>query len=380
MPEFADVGSTDIQGVFLCAVCCSGILPVARKFVSSPPVTAVDEVLANMGAALKQYRSKAYRDMQCQIFFETLRGVVSIAQTTTQCASSPLVDDVMDIFSASSARSTDYPQKPPRSLSDEEKQWIEWGIRNKDNIVCVPSDAGRKKTALDAPNGNSVKVKRMEDEDLLLAKRLHSAFQLVKDIFQGQHNPPVEKESSLDYPHAAFLPQLESPGADIGPTQISQTYFFSGSEGGARLLQTWLAKYGNAGGIGPGISVKKPAALQGLFGLPQDHSGGIPAWEHRTCVLCLKKGDSLVEGCLLPLSSTMKWVHAECAAWSFPTGISAPSLVEWKHARPVPMTVESLGNRKKLHFHCCTRVRHTSKRASHPTSTPKRSNTSTPYP
>ena len=347
LPEFSDIGNTDIQGIYLCGVCSSGMALVASKFVKRKEdsqshvssSSSVEEALSQMGNALKSYRTEAYKEMQIELVLETLRNVGILQNQIHNLSGSSLVADLIDIFAASSSGPT--PILHRGALSDQEKQWIEWGICNKDFIVGgATSELGRKKSLIEAPtiaNATSVKFKRMEDEDLLLAKRLHSVFHLVKCILEegGLTDIPLEGGSKDG---------LRNEGSPNLPSNLDRDFFFSGAESGSRLLQAWQSKY-VAGGIGPGVSIKGGSG--GVFSVPDQP---FAVWEDRQCFLCSKHGDTLVEGCLLPLSTLGKWVHGECLAWSFPTGISTPTLVEWRHARPVPMTVDSLGIRSSLSF------------------------------
>lgn len=329
MPEFSDLTSTDVLGVYVCSACSSSSGERAEESAAEA------QVLAKMGNCLKNFRPRAYREIQTDFVLEILK-CLGVLQTS----SSPPVDvsDIVNIFSSTSDES-DSIAATWRKLSEQEKRWIEWGMRNKDSLVGVGGEQGRKKS----PNhpevvlltgGGGIKSKRMDDEDLLFVKRLHSAFSLVKSLLSENLQHPVQDD--------APPPQLTESALAI-TNSFHRELLFSGAEAGSRLLQIWLKKYIAGGFIGPGVGASR---IGGVFHIPDQI---VPVWEDRKCSLCFKLGDSLVEGCLLPFSS-MKWVHAECLAWSLPSGSTSPSIVEWRHARPVLNSVEALGVRKNTAF------------------------------
>ena len=288
-----------------------------------------DEVLAGLGSALKAYRTAAYRAIQTEFLIETFRNCGLVVADP----SSPLIGDIIDIFQSGGGGDS---CGSNGELSDKERKWIEWGILHKDFLVGLgnPASETNKKRASIPVTGStdgasvSVRIKRIEDEDLLLVRRLYSAYHFMDKIFSSEKSGEIVKSelAIAPYPYA-LNPYPEH--ADL--SNPSRAYLFAGSELGARLAQVWLTRYGVKDGyIGPGtVHRVKTTAILPVNEVPP------PVWDERSCRLCGNFGDQLTLGVLIPADCT-SWVHSECLAWSIPGPTSYHSApVAWKYAKPV---------------------------------------------
>lgn len=307
LPEFADIASTDVLGIYTCSSCCS---PKCERGVC-------DEVLGEIGNHLRNFKSRAYREIQLDLLVETLRSFgLGFPVSDPQ-----LVNEVLEMFSVSGTCLADCVVAAPTdgAVSKNEADWIEWGLLHKEFLIGLgnPLIESKRRNSSEVllPNGTvSVRIKRIEDEDLLLAKRLYVVFQLV---FKGGSG------SAMDQP-ASF--------AHLGPYTLGN---FAGksilgdSELGASLLAYWYSEHETK--LYTGLGVSK---------MPQGDSP-LPSWDSRRCALCTHRGDQLVFGNLLGYGD--RFVHSECLAWSLPR-LQASDFtqeVNWKYAMPVAREIKT---------------------------------------
>ena len=319
LAEFSDVSASDILGIYVCNACLDSIIPVAG---STTHPDLIDDVLGSMSRVLKQYRVETYKAIQAEFIIDALRRVGGMSVPDR---SSPLLYDLMDIFQGPSGN--EYTVEYVK-LSEKEKQWIEWAMVHKDFFLGLGnpiSELSKKKSSSTIGNETSVRIRRIEDEDLLLAKRLHSTYVMIDSIVSGQENvKPEFMDQSDDLAKMGIFPDR------LTQIQPSRDFLLSGrSEVGARLLQLWWLTYGNSGGYtGPRISLRKGKGISCIV------DQAPPAWEFRKCKLCGVLGDHISLGHLLPIAADHSWVHTECVAWSFPESTWLSDTVDVNHARP----------------------------------------------
>ena len=323
LKEFSDLTSAEFVGTYLCESCGDS----ERNF-------DVKDLLSSTNSFLTGFKSSLYREILLETIVEILsnygicqsgdkRGVVSAIST------SPFVNELLDIFLAASGapvsvsasgllqacKTEDNPK-----LSDKERSWIEWGLVHKDLLVALSSmsstDLGNKRKLFDASSidKSSVKFKRMDDEDLLFAKRFDKAGKLFEGII-GDSFMMLDK--SLEQNEKMTSPIF--PTSLIGGNQAYEKLINSG-EKGAALCQAWLQKYGlNGGYMGPSSTVSfEPGKFH-----PFKNRRIVPEWDTRACALCTHRGDQIVMGSLLPFvggtTDQVGWIHSECLRWSLTT-------------------------------------------------------------
>jgi hypothetical protein len=312
IPEFSDIAGADIQGLYLCNSC-----------VDSTPRDSglVDDVLFSISRVLKHYRPESYKQIQTDFIVETVKSLgISVD------SKSYFLSDLLEVFQGPGGN--EY-SSISTSIPEEAKRWIEWGILHKDFLLGLGnpiSELSKKKSASCAQNTNSgetsVRIKRIEDEDLLLAKRLNSVYQLVIGETEetGQENV---KPESLDFEKLSQFPEK------LSVTQPGVDFMLNGSEIGARVLQLWWQRHQHSSGyIGPRTILKKNSGILNCA----DFS--IAPWEYRKCLLCNLVGDHIALGSLLPIPAHNVWVHTECLAWSFPDDQSWADITDISRARP----------------------------------------------
>lgn len=343
LPEFSDVSNTDILGVYVCQICSDVVKSCSGKQNEDEVRSRTDEILVAIGTALKKYRSMSYNDIQCEFVIESLRAC-GLLRAKEVNKSDPLLTDIVDIFQAASGGSEPNPltpnSPPEASLSTRERQWIEWGLFHKEFLVGLGNpviDTSRKKSSISGPtSGNaegnvSVRIKRIEDEDLLLVKRLYSAYHFVNRVLNGL-TVALTADSSVT--RQTLAQALVSFPEGLGITSSTRTSLMTGSEIGARILQLWLQRAGEAQGYtGPGAIYKPRSLISVTEAAPH-------AWDDRCCRLCGIRGDHVSVGPLLPFESNGSWVHSECIAWSvggsdLPLMVERSKAVETRCARPV---------------------------------------------
>jgi hypothetical protein len=322
IPEFGDVSSADILGVYVCSSCVDGIAPLIHSKALADERSLQEECLASMSQVLKEYRPNSYKEVQVDFTLEALRN----AGFSFTDRDSRLLWDLVDVFQGPSAN--EYAGQFLR-LSEKEREWIEWGFMHKDFLVGLGNpvlELSKKKTSID--NNASVRVKRVEDEDLILVKRLHSAYSLVQGILSKSEQHVSDDVTDMDYKEDANMVGLstlsEFPDR-LGALQSPREYLTVGSELGARLLQVWWI-HGMSGYIGPRVFLRRSNGIMCI----SDH--GLPAWEERRCKLCGVMGDHVSFGIMISVPRS-GWVHTECIAWSLPDASWVES-VELTRARP----------------------------------------------
>jgi hypothetical protein len=334
IPEFSDVSNSDILGVYVCPPCIEGIAPVvqSQKAISDERAL-VDESLNSMSQVLKEYRPNSYKEVQIDFAIDVLRNAGMVCPDRNSC----LLADLIDIFQGPSAN--EYIAEILK-LTESEKAWIEWGMLHKDFLVGLGNpvlEMSKKKASTGAllDSANSVRVKRIEDEDLVLVKRLYSAFHFIQALVESPSTVKDDlMEIDLGNKENAMIDSLSNSNVCLGtfPNKLSsiqapREFLLTGSELGARLIQVWWLRAQQSGGyLGPRTPYRKGRGIVCI------EDQGIPDWEDRRCKMCGIVGDRLALGCLLPCSDST-WVHSECVAWTIPESSWLDS-VGVSHARP----------------------------------------------
>jgi len=334
LKEFSDLTTCDIVGLYLCDD-CDPLKGLNETSASLDDQTAT--FLSNLTTTLRSYKQTSYRDIMIDVVLERLIAYGVVGAGTKINRSDPRLNEVLDIFLAASGASTStsasdlltkFKEEDPPKLSDLETGWLEWGIVYREfltglgNSISISDFASKRRPTTGVADLSSVKYKRMDDEDLLLAKRMHLSFTFFTDLAD-----PKDRDVMMDdSPPPCILPG--------GPMPAPDHQLFTG-EPGAVLTKAWLGKYGlNGGYIGPGSKWVKSK----IFPIS---SCIVPDWDTRTCTLCEQRGDQLVMGCLTTQDGT-RWVHTECYRWTNSNGVS-DDISGWMIDVPVPVAGEPGG-------------------------------------